>query len=148
MEVWKDVVGHEGKYKVSNEGKVMNLTSLLSSSKRGGYPSVTLRRDGKGKPHYVHRLVAQAFLPNPEELPNVNHKDEDKGNPHVSNLEWCDQHYNMDYSLAKEYTLTSPSGAVYHVRGLYKFCREHELRAQHLSHRGKYKGWTCIKGLL
>ena len=64
---------------------------------RYGYMYVNLRKDGVTKQQYIHRLVAQAFIPNPNNLPEVNHKDEDKTNNNVKNLEWCDRKYNINY---------------------------------------------------
>ena len=63
-----------------------------------GYTSVLLRSDGKQTRFYVHRLVAAAFIPNPTNLPEVNHKDERKCNNIVSNLEWCSRSYNLQYA--------------------------------------------------
>lgn len=145
MEVWKEVIGSNGKYQVSNEGQVRSLTSLLSSYKRSGYLCVTMTIEKKRKPQYVHRLVAEAFLPNPEGLPFVNHKDEDKLNPHVDNLEWCTHEYNMDYSMAKHYIVTDPEGNVYKVRNLTQFCKDKKPLVSHLQSRGRSHGWTCIK---
>lgn len=104
MEVWKDVVGYEGCYQVSNEGRVKSLpvksrTKFFSGKvlnlfiDKCGYEAVTLSR----KPHKVHRLVATAFIPNPGNLPCINHKDEDKTNNKVENLEWCTYKYNSNY---------------------------------------------------
>lgn len=62
-----------------------------------GYVQVILRKNGKNKKHRLHRLVAQTFIPNPDNLPEVNHKDENKVNNKVENLEWCDKNYNTHY---------------------------------------------------
>ena len=68
-----------------------------------GYLQVELRDDyGKRKIKKVHRLVAETFIPNPDNLPEVNHKDENKQNPSVSNLEWCTSKYNSNYGIRKE----------------------------------------------
>lgn len=142
----KDIIGYEGKYKVTREGKVYSLisSSFLTPFKKGdGYPAVILRAEGKRKSFYVHRLVAQAFLPNPDNLPCVNHKDEDKSNPHADNLEWCDRFYNMGYSMAKKYVLTSPCGELHEVTNLSAYCRLHGLSASKLSETGKWRGWRC-----
>jgi DNA-binding XRE family transcriptional regulator len=71
---------------------------ILHQSNRGGYKQVGLRKDGKWKSESVHRLVAKAFLPNPDMLPVVNHCDEDKANNCVENLEWCTPSYNVRYN--------------------------------------------------
>lgn len=102
-EVWKDVVGYEGLYKVSNKGEVMSIITgrLLKPCDNGkGYLIVTLCKDGKKNKSYVHRLVATAFIPNPDKLPQVNHKDENKDRNIESNLEWCTAKYNMNYGTS------------------------------------------------
>ena len=104
-EIWKDVVGFEGKYEVSNFGNVRSLnwrgskkTKNLSLRKiNTGYLRVLLSENGKTHAFTVHRLVALAFLENPLKLDEVNHKDENKENNCVDNLEWCSHRYNTDY---------------------------------------------------
>ena len=104
MEIWKDIEGLEGLYQVSNLGNVRSLNFRQSGMphnlslrirKRDGYVTVNLRN----KTRIVHRLVAQAFIPNPKDLPQVNHKDEDKTNNCVNNLEWCTCKENIRYSV-------------------------------------------------
>lgn len=105
MEEWRDIKGYEGLYMVSNLGNVKSLNYLRNGKEgilkpkedRYGYMQVVIRKDGKNKNYTVHRLVAQAFLPNPDNLPQVNHKDEDKTNNNVDNLEWCSPKYNLNY---------------------------------------------------
>ena len=70
--------------------------------KNNGYKSVSLTKGGATKAFYVHRLVAEAFIPNPDNLPMVNHKDEDKTNNFVENLEWCTNNYNINYGTARK----------------------------------------------
>ena len=103
-EIWKDIKGYEGKYKVSNLG---NVYSYLTNKKLKpgidkGYLKVNLRKDGKTKQFTVHRLVAQAFLTNDNDYPCVNHKDENPSNNNVDNLEWCTYEYNNNYGTIKE----------------------------------------------
>lgn len=105
-EVWKDVVGYEGLYQVSNCGGIrivrvgspyyMKLMSCLKSNK-GYYTVMMSDRNGKKKRRSVHRMVAEAFIENPNNYPQVNHKDEDKTNNRVDNLEWCSAQYNTKY---------------------------------------------------
>lgn len=101
IEQWKPIVGYEGLYEISNLGRVKNLKfgkeKILKPANNRGYLRVCLCRDGKGKMLSVHRLVAEAFIPNPMGLPEVNHKDENKINNCVSNLEWCNRLYNNNY---------------------------------------------------
>ena len=105
MEEWRAVPGYEGLYEVSNTG---NIKSLIKNKiikyfiNKKGYRLVSLSKNGIIKKFSVHRLVAQAFIPNPDNLPQVNHKDEDKTNNNVDNLEWCDAKYNTNYGHRTE----------------------------------------------
>ena len=85
--------------KVFNSHKVPGRM-LKNNMSNIGYYVVNLHKDGKGHTMQVHRLVAQAFIPNPKNLPEVNHKDEDKLNNRVDNLEWCDSAYNTNYGTS------------------------------------------------
>ena len=104
-EIWKDIDGYEGLYQVSNLGRVKSLNyrrtgkeRILKALKdRYGYLHVKLCKDGKAKEYTIHRLVAEAFLYNPNGFSDVNHKDEDKENNAVGNLEWCSHKYNSNY---------------------------------------------------
>ena len=104
-EIWKDVIGYEGLYQVSNFGKIKSLRRniIMKTQKRGSrennkYETVQLcSKNQKAKNFSIHRLVAKAFLPNPNNLKEVNHKDENKMNNNLDNLEWSDQSYNRKY---------------------------------------------------
>ena len=105
MEEWKDIKGYEGIYQISNKGRVKTLGNNRRKEKiregiedNTGYKRISLYKNRKEKKYSIHRLVAQAFLPNPDNLPVVNHKDENKLNNNVENLEWCTQEYNVNYS--------------------------------------------------
>ena len=101
-EIWKDCKGYEGKYQVSNLGRVWSIGSqkyLKGSYNKDGYICVYLTaKNGKVKMERVHRLVALVFLDNPNNYTQVNHKDENKQNNCVDNLEWCNIKYNTTYS--------------------------------------------------
>ena len=103
-EEFRDVPGYEGVYEVSNLGRVKNIETgriLKPFKDTNGYLILKLSKDGTRRTVKVHRLVALAFLPNPQNLPQVNHKDENKTNNAVSNLEWCTAGYNVNYSQSK-----------------------------------------------
>lgn len=114
IEIWKDIEGFEGLYQVSNMGRVRSLDRkdrmgrpvkgvLMKQRKTSnGYLLVTLRHNGKRADRLAHRLVAMALLSNPDNLPQINHKNEDKTNNMVSNLEWCDSKYNANYGSRNE----------------------------------------------
>lgn len=115
QEEWKDVVGFEGLYQISNLGRVKSLPKLVERGKWGsfviperilhpnlnkyrGYMEIGLGTKLSGyKRCKIHRLVAEAFIPNPDNLPCINHKDENKINNRVDNLEWCTYYYNLHY---------------------------------------------------
>ena len=117
IEEWRPIVGYEGLYEVSSYGRVRSLDmyvkarygnyrlhkgKVLSPGEKNGYLFVNLSCNGKHNTITVHRLVAQVFLPNPDNLPEVNHKDEDKTNNNADNLEWCDRKYNINYGSRKD----------------------------------------------
>ena len=113
-EVWKDIAGYEGLYKVSDKGNVYSVErkdsrgnkcggrTLKPRYDKDGYLRVTLYKDGKEKKKVIHRLVAEAFIRNPNKYPEVNHKDENKSNNELSNLEWCTRKYNINHGTLIE----------------------------------------------
>lgn len=122
VEMWKDVPGYEGLYKVSNIGNVMSFHTdgvfgknnhgrlLVQRTDACGYKYVYISKNGKKKRESVHRLVAYAFLPNPENLPQVNHIDEIRDHNTVSNLEWCTALYNQRYGHRRKRSSESATG--------------------------------------
>lgn len=113
-EIWKDIPGYEGIYYASNTGLIRSKNGILKPSvHRGGYLKVVLCVKGHRKTFQVHRLIAQTFIPNPNNLPQINHKDEVKTNNFVfvspdgtvdlekSNLEWCTMEYNIFYGTGQ-----------------------------------------------
>lgn len=102
-EIWRPVVGYEGLYEVSSYGRVRRVNKgLLKLQNVKGYNQVCLYKCGIRKIIKVHRMVAIAFIPNPDNLPQVNHRDEVKSNNCVENLEWCDNKYNNNYGTKIE----------------------------------------------
>lgn len=107
MEIWKDIKGYEDKYRISNLGNVLSLNyrnshktkPLKPMCNRGGYWVVNLMSHCNRKTETVHRLVALAFIPNPENKREINHKDFDKGNNKESNLEWCTSKENSRHTV-------------------------------------------------
>lgn len=100
-ECWKPIIGYENLYKISNLGNVLSLRKnkiLKHHMITGGYFIVQLSKNKKSRNWLVHRLVAEAFIDNPNNLPEINHKDENKSNNVASNLEWCTHKYNMNYN--------------------------------------------------
>ena len=100
-----DIKGYEGKYAITKDGQVWSHKRekfLKPETTNCGYLRVGLSKDGALKHYSLHRLVAEAYLPNPNNLPQVNHKDHDRTNNNVENLEWCTQEYNNAYSNCVE----------------------------------------------
>ena len=100
-EIWKDKKDYEGHYQVSNWGRIKSIKfgkeRILKQNIRCGYYYVNLYKNNIKKQYPVHRLVAEVFIDNPDNLPQVNHKDENKTNNNVDNLEWCSVLYNNTY---------------------------------------------------
>ena len=151
QEIWKDISGFEGVYEISSYGRVRSVKSgkILSTSKCGGcrgYLSVCLSKNGKRYGKLVHRLVAEAFIPAVEGLSEVNHKDEDKTNNRVENLEFCDHKYNMNYGTRnirskdthiKNGYWTGFSKEEYNRK--YRECHKEELREYHKEYNREYR---------
>ena len=158
-ETWRPVKGFEGLYEVSDHARVRSLDRWVTQDNNGtlceriykgkiisqqidhnGYLSVHISINGKVTGKNVHRLVAEAFVPNPNNLPCINHKDENKRNNLPSNLEWCDYLYNNNYGTRKKRVLLSRGKPIeqltldgQHV-AFYKNNIEAELKSG-----GKYK---------
>ncbi len=135
-EVWKPIKGYEGIYEVSSLGRVRSLARLridrmgrrkpipekmLKMHDRKGYDSVTLQDMGRKAIMSVHRLVAMAFIPNPDNLPVINHRDENPKNNQVSNLEWCDISYNTRYGTGVE---RAQAKHVYHRKAVEQLTKD------------------------
>jgi len=152
------IKGFENLYEISNDGTVFSLGNFpklrnkvigpLKPGSSRGYLSVILTdTDGKRHSKLVHRLVAEAFLPNPQNLRCVNHKDEVKENNCVDNLEWCTDQYNKEHSNKKIYIFKSPTGEVVVAKNVSRFCRENGLQQGNLckvitGERNHHRGWS------
>lgn len=109
MELWRDIPNYEGLYQVSNYGQVKSLKQrkeklLKQAKEKNGYYSVSLNKDGNSETNTIHRLVAKAFIENPNNYPCVNHKDGNKGNNCVDNLEWVNHSKNMKHAYKTRLT--------------------------------------------
>ena len=119
QEIWKDIKGFEGLYKVSNLGKVKRIKRkiknqyifkgekdinyiLKGNKNQKGYLQVKLFKDDEAKNYLIHRLVAETFIPNPNNYSQINHIDENKQNNCIDNLEWCTCNYNNNYGTKKQ----------------------------------------------
>ena len=144
-EIWKPIAGYEGYYEVSNLGRVKSVDRYACRSdgkkvfcrgrimklgkNRGNYTQLALCKDGVMKTHPVHRLVAKTFIPNPNNLPAINHIDGNKDNNSVSNLEWCDTKHNNIHAFktglkksrkgVEHYNARFTMEQVRHIRKIY-----------------------------
>jgi len=139
-ETWKDVVGYEGLYQVSDLGRIKSICShvrlqngelmkkkphILKPQERCGYKCVNLFKDGCSRTINIHRLVAEVFLPNPHKYSVINHKDENKSNNSLSNLEWCTHAYNLNYGTAPRRRSISQGKAVLQLDKSGVFIKRH-----------------------
>jgi predicted XRE-type DNA-binding protein len=164
-EVWRWVRGYRGKYMVSTYGRIKSVGRWKSRIRKlvtlkNGYSTVILSKNGKVRCCYVHRLVAQAFIPNPLTLPEVNHKDFDRENNYVGNLEWMTELENHQH--AKEHGRSTygeghanarlSTKQVKQIRKLYDTGRFYQkelghmfgVRQSHISDIVTGKRWACI----
>lgn len=128
-EIWKNIDGTNGEYQVSNIGNVRSLKKnkirqLKIFDNGYGYLRVSLNINGKIKSEKVHRLVAKAFIPNPNDYPCINHIDENKYNNNVNNLEWCSYSYNNCYGKRIKKVVNKTSKKVFQYDKQGNFIRE------------------------
>lgn len=131
MEIWKDIPNYEGLYQVSNLGRIRSLYNyrkynILTQNIKRGYYQIGLRKNGVRKWHQVQRLVALAFIPNPNNLPQVNHKNENKLDNNVNNLEWCSVSYNNTYGTRIKRVKEKVSKPVYQYDLEGNFIKKHD----------------------
>lgn len=166
QEIWKEIEGYEGYYKVSNQGRIMSLARknrgvdmVMTPIKGGGggkYRAVSLSVKGKIKKQFVHRLVAKAFIPNPMGYLEVNHLDGEPSNNMVTNLEWCDKRHNHLHAYAVGLQKPIVGEAVHthklterevkflrYIKGLYPQIQSSDIQKFYeISWRGVENIWT------
>lgn len=151
MEIWKDIKGYEGLYQVSNMGRVKTLNYnhtgmervLKESPARGGYKKVILCRENKCKTYQTHRLVAEAFIPNPEGKPCTDHINTIRTDNRVENLRWVTRKENQNNPLSLEHMTEAQK-----LRGnrYCKFGKDHPMSIPiiQLSNKGNFiREWDC-----
>lgn len=149
-EIWKDVKNYEGLYQVSNLGRIRsfynykrNGNNILTPQIKRGYYQVGLRKDKKRKWYQLHRLIATAFIPNPNNLPQVNHKDENKLNNSIDNLEWCSVSYNNTYGNRIQKVINKTGKKVIQYDKNMNFIKEYPSIAE-ATRQMNLKSISCI----
>ena len=162
METWKDIENYEGLYQISNKGRVRNsrsgriLIQKIKNTDSNSYRLIVLSKDNVKKCNSIHRLVAKAFLPNPNNLPCVNHKDENGENNIVENLEWCTHKYNTNYGTCikrfseknKKPILQIKDGTVINeFSSAIEACEKYGFKRSCISEccRGRLKTYKCFQ---
>lgn len=160
-EIWKDIKDYEGMYQVSNLGRVRSLDKIVNGSnqygahfikiRRGkllklhisnnGYYRVILVSDNKNKNFLIHRLVAKAFIPNPNNLPEINHIDGNKSNNIIDNLEWCNHSYNIQHRI-------NVLGIKMKTEHLQRYRNNQKRKINQYDKQGNFiKQWNCINDI-
>lgn len=158
-EIWKAIKGYEGLYEVSNLGNVRSLDridrinhfwkgNMLKLKNDKGYYRATLCKDGNKKMFFIHRLVAEAFILNPNNYPIINHKDENPLNNRVENLEWCTHQYNSNYGTCIERRAEKTSKPILQFSLSGEFIKEYPSAEEAAKQLSIYKQNICkvLKG--
>lgn len=145
----KDIFGYEGIYAITEDGQVWSYKRnrfKTQTAENRGYLRVNLSKEGQTKTYGVHRLVAEAYLPNPNNYSDVNHKDENKANNSVDNLEWCSHKYNTNYGTRNTKIIEKRQKRIYCV----ELDRTFDSFVQAAQITGIHKGniCQCCKGKL
>ena len=155
-EIWKDIKSYEGLYQISNTGKIKSLERYKDNHSKKqlvkekirkqiisktGYYTCMLNKNGKIKLFKVHRLIAEAFIPNPNNYPIINHKDGNKLNNDISNLEWC----NYSHNGKEAYRLGLIKNNTY---GIKKYNNSLKIKVNQYDLKGNFiKKWKCISDI-
>ena len=163
-EIWKDIKGYEGKYQVSNLGRVKSLARMTSSNNGStkylkrekekilksrinsvGYPVVGLCKNNRTKTVKVHRLVAEAFIPNLENKPQVNHINGIKNDNKIDNLEWCTNSENVKHAFRTGLNKATNRSKEVAINNILKACEKNKVKVMQFDLQGNYiKTWNSI----
>lgn len=152
--IWKDIKGYEGRYMVSNHGEILSTkfngkgkSRILKQNDKGrGYLSVSLYKDKKVKPRTVHRIVAETFIPNPNNLPQINHIDGNKKNNNINNLEWCTAKENVQHAWKNGLVKMTEERRKRSIKHLEKYKKISSVEINQYTLDEKYvKTWSSIK---
>jgi len=147
MSMMKAIPGFDGYYIDETgviESRKRSTPKTLSQVLNGDYLITSLMKGTTSSNQYVHRLVAETFIPNPEKHKVVNHINGDKLDNRVDNLEWCSSQTNTEKALAKTYTIKTPNGEELVITNLKKFCQENELHPRSLQRGYSSKGYKLV----
>lgn len=160
MEEWRDIKGYEQLYQVSNLGRIKSLERIDCRGRlvkerimkptvlNTGYLQICLSKDCEQNRYTIHRLVAEAFIPNPDRLTEVNHKDEDKSNNCVENLEFCDHSYNMNYGTGIQRRSKSLINHPSYSKTVYQYTLDGEFVAEYPSVSEAARQLDCDMGCI
>lgn len=165
METWKNVKGYEGFYEVSNKGRVKSVPRLVDTTMNcrhyvsviltpshndSGYYIVNLSKNGDVKPHRVHILVAEAFIPNPDNLPCVDHINSIRDDNRSCNLRWCTYKENSNFELAKQHLKESHKNQTNEnlMKAVHQFTLDGEFVAEYESPKYAAEAVGCTRNAI